>query len=216
MIVVISQSSANQPKLREFEEELVTHLLLEAGCEVNLVPDLEHLGSESTGLLCLEGIRGSMVLASWHPAAEAHRLLASHGIHGKLVSRDAEVTSPPLDPDKKLGPGVYDAMQRTIHHLQLNLENTIEDYSTRVSAIGQESRVQTISISGPTQEPPPAVGQAETTPAEIPSPAEADPALETPPSTVAPVPKRSEQQLTPTEEDESLDALIDQLDEFSL
>ena len=216
MIVVISQSSANQPKLRDFEEELVTHLLLEAGCEVNLIPDLEQLGGESTGLLCLEGIKGNMVLASWHSATKAHSLLACHGIHGKLVSGDPVIPCPPLETGKKLDPGVYDAMRRTIHHLQLNLDHTIDDYSTRVRAIAQESRVQTVSLSGPTQGTAPAVTQAESSPAETSSSCEADTPVGTPPSTVAPVPKRSQQQPQPTDGDETLDALIDQLDEFSL
>ena len=75
MIVVISQSATNQPQLRDHEEQVVAYLLLEAQCEVNLVPDLAILDKDSTGLLCLEGIKGDMALLSWNEPADALALL---------------------------------------------------------------------------------------------------------------------------------------------
>ena len=171
MIVVISQSANHQPKLRDHEESLVTHLLLEAKCEVNLVPDLANLESDSTGLLCLEGIRGSMFLLSWHDSEQAISYLAQHGIRGRLVEHAN-------DQQPKPGPGVYDPMQRTIHHATLDLSLSMEDYQENIEAAGRDSKVRTVTL-GSSDFP-----QA-TRPVLEPDVPDATP--------VAPVPKRSQQ-----------------------
>lgn len=201
MIVVISQSTTHQPKLRDHEESLVTHLLLEAHCEVNLVPDLAHLDSDSTGLLCLEGIRGSMFLLSWHDGEQAHTHLEQHGIRGRLVQHGSDnpaVIKPAL---ASLGPGIYDPMQRTIHHLTLDLTNSMDDYRSRIEAVRRDSQVRTLSIGGSPQ-------SVTGVPVE---------SSESPPQTpVSPVPKRSEQYSTEGADDLDLDALLDELDDTAL
>ena len=223
MIVVISQSAANQPKLRDYEEQLVTHLLLEARCEVNLVPDLATLEPENTGLLCLEGIRGSMVLLSWHAAADAHGFLRKHGIYGQLLAHDDATSSPSPEPQENLGPGIYDAMQRTIHHLKLNLQHTLEYYTLHICKIEGDTKIQTVALGIPGSIPP-ATGPRET-PAKIPgnptvaaaeSPALAELSTQPTPDTVKPVPKRSDRPIETDGNDPGLDELIDQLDDFGL
>jgi len=201
MIVVISQSANHQPTLRDHEETLVTHLLLEAKCEVNLVPDLANLEQDSTGLLCLEGIRGSMFLLSWHERDQALGYLDKHGIRGRLVQHgnDQQVNSGSA-PDSA-GPGIYDPMQRTIHHLTLDLTTTMDDYQKRIEAAGRESKVRTVSLGSSAFAQPPGSG--------------ADTAV-TEPTPVAPVPKRSENRSAEPDENLDLDALLDELDETAL
>ena len=201
MIVVISQSASHQPALRDHEESLVTHLLLEANCEVNLVPDLANLESDSTGLLCLEGIRGSMFLLSWHEPDQALAYLDQHGIRGRLVQHGSEQqasTSPEAVP---AGPGIYDPMQRTIHHLTLDVTTTMDDYRKRIETAGRESKVRTVSLgTGILPESP---GPVSTSTAPQPTP-------------VTPVPKRSEQHSREAEDNLDLDALLDELDNTTL
>ena len=194
MIVVISQSAKHQPNLRDHEESLVTHLLLEAKCEVNLVPDLANLESDSTGLLCLEGIRGSMFLLSWHESEQAISYLEQHGIRGRLVQHAN-------DQSAKAGPGVYDPMQRTIHHTTLDLSLSMEDYQKSIEAAGRDSKVRTVSLGS---SPFPQT----TSPVVDPDVSDATP--------VAPVPKRSEQHADEPEGNLDLDALLDELDDTAL
>ena len=201
MIVVISQSTTHQPKLRDHEESLVTHLLLEANCEVNLVPDLANLESDSTGLLCLEGIRGSMFLLSWHDGEQAHTHLEQHGIRGRLVQHGGDspaVNTPALT---SLEPGIYDPMQRTIHHLTLDLTNTMDHYRSRIEAVRRDSQVRTVSLGSSS----PSVTAAPVTSSES-----------QPQISATPVPKRSEQYSTEGSDDLDLDALLDELDDTAL
>jgi hypothetical protein len=201
MIVVISQSASHQPQLRDHEESLVTHLLLEAKCEVNLVPDLAHLESDSTGLLCLEGIRGSMFLLSWHERDQALDYLEQHGIRGRLVQHggDQDANSGPAAASSE--PGIYDPMQRTIHHLTLDLTASMDDYQKRIEAAGRDSKVRTVSLGGGTFSQPPNPGADTAGPG---------------PTPVTPVPKRSEQYSAESEDDLDLDALLDELDNTAL
>ena len=213
MIVVISQSATNDPNRRDHEEQLVAHLLLEAKCEVNLVPDLSALGEDTTGLLCLEGIKGDMALLSWHGPQDAHALLESHGIHGRLGNApmpETQATSPP----QGLGPGVYDAMQRTVHHVQLDLQHTGPHYEAHIKALARDAATTTVSLGGP---PVPATAKAPATPNATPASTPekpADPAPGNP--SVAPVPKRSSLYEEADSGDSELDDLLDRLDEADL
>ena len=201
MIVVISQSASQQPKLRDHEETLVTHLLLEAKCEVNLVPDLANLKADSTGLLCLEGIRGSMFLLSWHERDEALNYLEQHGIRGRLLQHDSPHISPDEASTPSMGPGIYDPMQRTIHHLTLDLTLSMVDYQERIETAGRDSSVRTVSLG------------------ITPSPQATNPAVDAKvpdPTPVAPVPKRSQQRSDESEAALDLDALLDEFDDTVL
>ena len=201
MIVVISQSASHQPQLRDHEESLVTHLLLEAHCEVNLVPDLANLESDSTGLLCLEGIRGSMFLLSWHDGEQAHAHLEKNGIRGRLVQHGGDNPTVITPAVASLGPGIYDPMQRAIHHLTLDITNTMDDYRSRIEEVGRDSAVRTVSL-GSSSLPVTGVNVESS---------------ESPPQTpVTPVPKRSEQYSTEGSDDLDLDALLDELDNTTL
>ncbi len=213
MIVVISQSATNDPKRRDHEEQLVAHLLLEAKCEVNLVPDLSVLGEDTTGLLCLEGIKGDMALLSWHTPQEAHALLESHGIQGRLGNAPLPAANTPPRP-KDLGPGVYDAMQRTVHHLQLDLHHSGPHYEAHVKALARDAAITTVSLGGP---PAPATASTPEAPTEAPDPPPAKSIAPGPGTTsVAPVPKRSSLYEEAEADDNELDDLLDRLDEADL
>ena len=62
MKLVLSQSHQNDPKRRDTEQDLVASLLMQDRIEVILVEDLDQLDNESTDTLCIQGIRGDMLV----------------------------------------------------------------------------------------------------------------------------------------------------------
>jgi len=65
LTVVVSQSRSQNPKKRGLEEQIVAGLLGEPGVDVTVVPHLYDLKPDGTGLLCLSGITGDLLVCSW-------------------------------------------------------------------------------------------------------------------------------------------------------
>ena len=84
MKLVLSQSHQNDPTRRDTEQELVASLLMQDRIEVILVQDIAQLEDESTDALCLQGIRGDMLVVAWHNSVDCTELLRRLGIVGKF------------------------------------------------------------------------------------------------------------------------------------
>ena len=82
--IVLSQSQRPNPTQRDLEGTLVAELLMVHGIEVTLIPDLATLSEGDTGMLCLEGITGDMVLLSWYSPQEAIQHLRQREVWGRL------------------------------------------------------------------------------------------------------------------------------------
>ncbi len=82
--VVVSQGQSHHPAKRQLEEDIVGALLGERGIDVTIVPHLYDLKSDSSGMLCLEGISGDIVVCSWLYPRAAHWTLARSGIRGQI------------------------------------------------------------------------------------------------------------------------------------
>ncbi len=82
LTVVISQSQSKNPRKRQLEEEIVGRLLGQRGIEVTLVPHLYDLKPDGTGVLCLRGIQGHMVVLSWLYPRAAFWVLDRFGVRG--------------------------------------------------------------------------------------------------------------------------------------
>ena len=82
--VVLSQSPRQDPARRDLEETLVAQLLMEDNLEVTIIPHLEHLDAEATGLLYLEGVSGDMILLGPQHPLDMHRQLAERNVHGRF------------------------------------------------------------------------------------------------------------------------------------
>jgi len=65
LTVVVSQSRSSNPKKRALEEQIVSDLLGMRGVDVTVVPNLYDLKADGTGMLCLSGIAGDVVVCSW-------------------------------------------------------------------------------------------------------------------------------------------------------
>jgi hypothetical protein len=165
--VVISQSPTSNPSRRHLEEEIVTRLLMEAGVEVNVVPHLADLPTDATGMLCLEGIPGDMVLLSWLSDAQAWSYLASYGILGRRgvtrlpVTRlaetnghdlpDAGMSQPsPARPSERAetrgDPAL--ARSRSIYLLNLGDSESADPLLDEIRRIREDRSVQTFQLSG--------------------------------------------------------------------
>lgn len=115
MKLVLSQSHQNDPTRRDTEQELVASLLMQDRIEVILVQDIAQLEEESTDALCLQGIRGDMLVVAWHNSVDCTELLRRLGIVGKFDGDNATTSPLPI----VLPSGQYNAMQRRIAFLDL-------------------------------------------------------------------------------------------------
>ena len=90
--VVVSQGQSHNPKKRAMEEEIVANLLSERGIDVTVVPHLYDLKPEGTGMLCLSGVTGDLVVCSWLYPRAIRWILDRNDIwghHGKTLLKSA-------------------------------------------------------------------------------------------------------------------------------
>jgi len=115
MKLVLSQSHQNDPVRRDTEQELVASLLMRDRIEVILVEDVAELENASTDALCLQGIRGDMLVVAWHNTVDCITHLRRLGIVGQFDGDTSTTSVLPI----ALPSGQYDAMQRRIAFLDL-------------------------------------------------------------------------------------------------
>ena len=82
LTVVISQGQSQNPAKVGMEEEIVAQLLGEPGVDVTIIPHLYDLDSEGTGVLCLQGVTGDMVVLGWLFPRAIRWTLDRHGVFG--------------------------------------------------------------------------------------------------------------------------------------
>ncbi len=116
MKLILSQSNQNDPKRLHTEQELVASLLMRDRIEVIIVQDAAQLEIASTDALCIQGIRGDMLVVAWHPTVDCNEHLRRLGVIGRF---DGDATVTP-DLPIALPSGHYDAMRRRIVCLDLN------------------------------------------------------------------------------------------------
>jgi NAD-dependent dihydropyrimidine dehydrogenase PreA subunit len=171
LTVVISQGQSANPAKRKLEEDLVAGLLFQQGVEVTVIPNLYDLAPDGTGMLCLQGIAGDMVVCSWLFPRAAHWILERNGIHGQIGTtllksdteeeedgeeahaRDSNGQSPDGDnqtedepADTKTHVGLRHDAGRTIYCLDLRTHDAVQPYLEEIARIQRESTVQTVSL----------------------------------------------------------------------
>ena len=72
--VVISQHERRSGSIADYEEELITRIVMESGLDATLIADLKSIELDSTDHLCLEGLKGDFALATW----ESSHYVCSH------------------------------------------------------------------------------------------------------------------------------------------
>jgi NAD-dependent dihydropyrimidine dehydrogenase PreA subunit len=174
LTVVISQGQSTNPAKRKLEEDLVAGLLFQQGVEVTVIPNLYDLAPDGTGMLCLQGITGDMVLCSWLFPRAAHWILERNGIHGQIGTTllKAEAGDEDDEDDEQSGEvsasngkahdnngdtadnqtddksrvGLRHDTGRTIYCLDLRTHDAFQPYLDEIARIQRESSVQTVSL----------------------------------------------------------------------
>jgi NAD-dependent dihydropyrimidine dehydrogenase PreA subunit len=183
--VVISQGQSANPLKRKLEEDLVASLLGLRGIEVLVVPHLYDLKPGGTGMLCLQGVPGNMIVVSWLFPRAAFWTLDRNGIRGRFGTtllvgeeepadedNDEESAESETNDDKQRVADARPMPNRSIHCLDLRVSDDPRRYVAEVMRIVAEASVQTVdllsSIGGPIklEAPTPAIAATETAPVE--------------------------------------------------
>ncbi len=160
--VVVSQGQSANPQKRKLEEDFVGALLFEPGVEVTVIPHLYDLAPDGTGMLCLQGIMGDMVVASWLYPRAAHWVLDRNQIRGHfgvtlLKPADAEdedeeedesASEESAETDDSRVVASREIPNRKIYHLDLRATETIEPLLGEIRRIVKEASVQTVDLLG--------------------------------------------------------------------
>jgi len=159
--VVLSQGQSANPAKRGLEESLVAEMLGEPNVEVTVVPHLYDLTADGSGILCLQGITGDIIVMSWLYPRAARWILDRNGIHGKEGStllrsadeeeldEDAEGEEEPSstgDDEKQNSRDESKQSTRSIYCLDLRAYEDPGTYCEEIRRIARESTVQTVSL----------------------------------------------------------------------
>ena len=161
LTVIISQGQSNNPAKRQMEEDLVAALLMENGIDVTVIPHLYDLTPDGTGMLCLEGVSGDMVVLSWLYPRAARWTLDRNGIRGhegqsllKPVDGEGEEVDDDEPPDNGETPDkdrVSDSREippRKIYCLDLRSHDTSQTYLDEIKRIASEAGAAVVGLTG--------------------------------------------------------------------
>jgi NAD-dependent dihydropyrimidine dehydrogenase PreA subunit len=156
LTVVVSQGQSANPAKRKLEEDVVAGLLFERGLEVTIIPNLDDLTADGTGMLALQGISGDMVVLSWLFGRAAFWTLDRNGIRGRegktLLVSEAEEDEDDEDSDGEAAaakPRVIDARDlpnRKIYCLDFKARDTAAPFLEEIARIQKETTVQTFGL----------------------------------------------------------------------
>jgi hypothetical protein len=154
--VVLSQASAAGADARRLEEDLIAALMFERGVDVSVVPHLTQLNDGTTGLLCLEGIKGDLIVLTWLEPEHARRLLDQRGVRGREwlaqpaqgvgLSRSAATSAAPR-------------LDRRLHILQLDAAAPTAHYVQEIQRLREDNRVSNSVARHPARDHGPPAGR---------------------------------------------------------
>ncbi len=160
--VVVSQGQSLNPTKRGLEEEIVAGLLGEPGVDVTVIPHLYDLQADGTGVLCLQGITGDIVILSWLFPRASRWVLNRHGIYGHegatLFVEDDEDDEDESDSqeleeeasDEQTKQRVLETRtvpDRRIFCLDLRVRPAAQDYIDEVKRIVGEARTSVVELT---------------------------------------------------------------------
>ena len=162
LTVVISQGQSANPVKRRLEEERVGTLLGERGVEVTVIPHLYDLAPDGTGMLCLQGIAGDMVVLSWLYPRAAHWVLDRQGISGRegrclLLAEeeddddlsDDDLSDEAAEATAAAKPRVSEGRppaKRSIYCIDLRAADTVGPFIDEIRRIAKEVSIQTVDL----------------------------------------------------------------------
>lgn len=157
--VVISQGQSANPVKRKFEEDLVAALIGERNVEVTVIPHLYDLSADHTGMLCLQGISGDMIVLSWLFARAAHWTLDRNGIRGQIGTTMLDYEAEAEDDEDEESEAEQNAAKervvdsrplpkRKIYTLDLRVRNTVQPFVDEIRRIVREANTSTVNLLG--------------------------------------------------------------------
>ena len=151
--VVISQAPGRNPAKRQLEEELAAALLIENDVDVSLVPHLNDLTADHTGLLYLRRVPGDVVILSWLYPRAARWILDRNGVKGQAgisLLKPAEAGDDDGTPaEEEVRPnaiGALDVPKRKLYCLDLRDQSEPRVYLDEIRRIAREASVQTVGL----------------------------------------------------------------------
>ncbi|MBI3468622.1 MAG: ferredoxin family protein, partial [Planctomycetes bacterium] len=159
LTVVISQGQSANPAKRDLEESLVAALLMERGVEVTVIPHLYDLAPDGTGMLCLQGIAGDMVVLSWLYPRAARWIMDRNQVRGHegttlLVAEADEDDEENEDdaPADGAATGNGEDLRgtvpsRKVYCIDLRVKDRPEPYLEEIRRIVAEMNVQTVPLT---------------------------------------------------------------------
>ncbi|MFM8580637.1 MAG: ATP-binding protein [Planctomycetaceae bacterium] len=152
LTVVISQAPGRNPTKRHLEEELAAALLLEPEIDVSLVPHLNDLTPDHTGLLYLRSVRGPMVVLAWLFPRAGRWILDRQGVKGQVgvsLLKPADAGDDEATGEAAANPqaiGALEVPNRKLYCLDLRDQADAKVYLDEIRRILKESQVQTVDL----------------------------------------------------------------------
>ncbi|MCH5373675.1 MAG: hypothetical protein JJ992_06840 [Planctomycetes bacterium] len=140
---MLSHAAAASADARQLEEDLVAHLMFEHGVDVSVVPHLAQLTEGTTGLLCLEGIKGDFVLLTWLEPQVARSILAERGVFRQAGGTPS---SDRCDSDAATKTAASERIERNIYILQLQPGAPASGYLSEILRLRDAAQLRTFSL----------------------------------------------------------------------
>lgn len=150
LTVVISQAQGKNPQKRHLEEELAARLIMEPGIDVCIVPHLNDMPPDHSGLLLLKSVSGPIVVLSWLYPRAARWILDRQGVKGHegvtLLTSEDEDDEELQDNETGKGIGAGDVPNRRLYCIDLRVESTAEPYLEELRRIARENTQETVEL----------------------------------------------------------------------
>jgi len=203
--VVISQHERRAGSIADYEEQLITRIVMESGLDATLIADLKAIELDTTDHLCIEGLKGDFALATW----ESTHYVFEH-LH-RLGVPSIEII--PVDGRPKSHSGDLSIAAKKIFLISLATNVSIDTTIKTLKDLLQSRSTPVFSIGAPIHRVKP--DSAKSTPAEakyishsIPQSMKSEKRIDEPTPSVS--------ASSDTDDFPGLDRLMDELDEFKL
>ena len=195
--VVVSQSSNGSPDRKDLEESLVTKLMVEEVADVRIISSLEGVQPDSTDVLMLEQLSNDFALLAWQSADKCVAQLSAIGIKGRRAAHRGDPEAP-------------NAQGRRIYVIDLSQWNRIEEVVEILSGCSTDRATQTVQIGMMPAK------SALAKPAGKPIPQIPITTRDEPVNVASVQPIHPDKDELSDRQEESLESLVDQLDDLDL
>lgn len=140
--VVISQHERRAGSIADYEEQLITRIVMESRMDATLVADLKSIAIDTTDHLCIEGLKGDFVLATW----ESPEYVCEHLL--RLGISSLEII--PVDGGPKvIGGPVHSGSTKKIFLVALITSDPIDATIAKLKRLLESRTIQVFAIGAP-------------------------------------------------------------------